>query len=90
MKQFVDDETGYRTWISRHPDGYVVNAARLPRPSYLVLHRATCRTINGTPARGEFWTRDFRKTCSTQRSELENWARHVVGGKLSPCGLCRP
>jgi hypothetical protein len=90
VQQFIDDESGYLTWLSRHPNGYVVNAAREPRPSYLVLHRATCGTISGTPARGDLWTRDLSKTCSTQRSELEDWARHVVGGSVGPCGLCRP
>ena len=90
MQQFIDDESGYLTWIARHHNGFVVNAAREPGPTYLILHRATCGTISGTPARGNLWTKDLSKTCSVDRAELEGWARRHVGGDLHPCGLCRP
>jgi hypothetical protein len=90
MQQFIDDESGYLGWIAGHPSGFVVNALREPRPEYLILHRATCGTISGMPARGNYWTKDFGKTCSLNRAELEGWARRHVGGELHPCGLCRP
>ena len=87
---FKDDDAGYLSWIERHPQGLVVNTFRKPVPSYLVLHRATCGTITGTPARGNSWTRDPIKVCSEARSDLDEWAREAAGASLQPCGLCKP
>ena len=62
---FLDDEGGYLEWLPRHPDGFVTNAARRPRADYLILHRASCHTISGTPARGSRWTTgDFTRVSS--------------------------
>jgi hypothetical protein len=86
----VDDDSGYLRWIADHPDGFVVNTFRKPNPSYLILHRSTCGTITGTPARGKRWTTgDFAKICSTDRVDLARWAREH-NGELHPCGLCHP
>ncbi len=52
MRRFEDDDDGYLHWLGTHPDLHVLNTARNPTPAYLVLHRATCHTISGTPARG--------------------------------------
>ncbi|MGH2560168.1 MAG: hypothetical protein ACRDJH_13985 [Thermomicrobiales bacterium] len=90
MQQFIDDESGYLIWLSRHPNGYVVNAERVPRPNYLILHRATCGTISGMPARGRFWSCDYSKTCNTSLEELAMWARQGVGGEATACGQCHP
>ena len=43
---YEDDEVSYLEWISEHPDGHVVNMRRWLDPDYLVLHRATCFSIN--------------------------------------------
>jgi hypothetical protein len=43
---FVDDDAGYRDWLAGNPDGFVLNATATPSASYLILHRASCRTIN--------------------------------------------
>ncbi|WP_309112724.1 hypothetical protein [Saccharothrix sp.] len=88
MQTFMDDDAGYERWLAGHPDLFVVNAERTPRPSYLVLHRATCRTIGGTPARGARWTADYIKVCGS-RVDLEAFAREV-GGAARACGLCAP
>lgn len=88
MQRFLDDEQGYRAWLRAHPDGFVVNSYRTPSRDYLILHKATCYTISGTPARGKVWTKDYAKTCSTNRHNLETWARQQVGGSLKPCGHC--
>ncbi len=88
---FDDDDSGYGRWIASHPDGYVVNTYRTPHPAYLKLHRTTCRTISGTPARGLTWTSgEYAKICAVDRSDLGRWARDQVGGALDPCLLCRP
>ena len=88
---FIDDDRGYLDWLERYPSGFVVNTYRNLDPRYLILHRATCGTITGTPARGNRWTTgDFAKVCSERRADLDAWARSTVGGTLHPCGLCRP
>jgi hypothetical protein len=88
VREFHDNDGGYLAWLAAHPDGFVLNTNRTPRPSYLMLHRATCGTISGTPARGAGWTTgDYAKVCGT-RTELENFARLRVGGDPTPCGDC--
>jgi hypothetical protein len=90
VRRFEDDDTGYLAWVEIHPRGFVVNSFRKPVPSYLVLHRATCGTITGAPARGKSWTREPIKVCSETRSDLDMWARDSAGGPLQSCGLCKP
>lgn len=87
VKRFQDDDGGYEGWLAGHQDGFVLNTARNPAPNYVMLHRATCRTIAGTPARGVRWTGEYIKFCGT-RAELEEFARVQVGGAASPCRLC--
>ncbi len=88
MERFERDDRGYLTWLGRQPGGYVINTTRRPTANYLVLHRATCRTISGTPARGRTWTHgDYIKVCGS-RLELERWAAATTGGRVSACGQC--
>ncbi|HET7015987.1 MAG TPA: toll/interleukin-1 receptor domain-containing protein [Streptosporangiaceae bacterium] len=84
-QQFVDDDDGYRAWLSVHPAGFVINANRRPGHGYLVLHRAGCRTISRTSA-GTRFTGDYAKICGT-RPQLDEFARQV-GGFAHPCGIC--
>ncbi len=86
---FMDDDAGYARWTAEHPSGFVVNADRQPRPGYLVLHRATCPTITGAPARGSAWTKDYIKLCALDVSPLERWAASIKG-VLRACGRCKP
>jgi hypothetical protein len=89
--EIKDDDRAYLGWLVSHPNGFVVNAARTPSPDYLVLHRATCGTISGMPARGNRWTTgEYLKVCSEDRADLERWAHNQVGGTLHPCGTCKP
>jgi hypothetical protein len=81
----------YLRWLAEHRNGYVVNCYKPPKPTYLMLHIATCYTINGTPARGKTWVEGgFDKMCSESVVELRHWAENTVGGPLHPCGTCRP
>ena len=83
---FRDDETGFVNWRDGHPDGYIVNSERNPRPSYLVLHRATCGHLTSpNPLR---WTKDYIKFCSLGRTDLEEWAKVDVGGEVTLCPTC--
>jgi hypothetical protein len=86
MRRFVDDDHGYLDWLDHHPDGFVINTGRTPSAAYLMLHRASCGTITGKPARGSTFTDEYIKVCG-ERNELEEFARHL-GGHAQPCGLC--
>jgi hypothetical protein len=90
MRIFEDDDAGYLAWVDGNQHGFVVNTYRKPDPRYLILHRASCGSIRGKPARGDRWTGDYIKVCAETRAELDQWSRQNVGGKLHPCGLCRP
>ncbi len=90
IKQFADDDKGYIGWLKAHPSGYVVNCEQDPMPAYLVLHRATCPTINGTPSHGVHGTRDFRKVCAGSVAELGGWAWATVGTLPDLCMRCKP
>jgi hypothetical protein len=90
IRVFVDDDEGYLLWLHAHPTGLVVNARKRIDPTYLILHKASCGTINGKPARGDCWTTgNFVKACSTDLDPLAVWARRTHGGPLTSCGLCR-
>jgi len=47
--KFENDDEGYKDWLRRNPNGYVINCFRSPSPNYLFLHKATCFTISGSP-----------------------------------------
>lgn len=86
-RTFKDQDDDYLAWCEDHPDGFVVNTTRTCSPSYMKLHRATCRTINQLFGRGTQLTGDYIKVCATDLTELDRWAsRH--GGALDRCGLC--
>ena len=84
--EFMDDDQGYIAWLAEHPDGYVLNCGRPPRPSYLKLHKATCGTINGAP--GRLWTVTYQKVCAETLKEIEAWTRPI--GSPTCCGICKP
>jgi len=98
VSEFVDDDTSYLRWLAGHRNGYILNCGRTPRPNYLMLHRASCHTISGTPARlgtwngmgHNVWTGAYMKACASGRTELEQWALRKTGGRVRPCNFCRP
>jgi Family of unknown function (DUF6308) len=85
---FRGNDMPYLHWISEHPSGYVVNAERNPKPSYLKLHRTRCTQISGPARPGAYTERDYIKTCSDSRSALEDWAREEIGGVLGVGCAC--
>jgi len=88
MHFFVDDDAGYRDWLSLNPDGFVLNTFAHVSANYLLLHRATCRTINRQLAPHRSWTAQYGKACAARRSELEEWVVAKVGKVAEPCGHC--
>jgi hypothetical protein len=83
---FKDDSRGFLSWITGNPDGYLINADRNPKPSYLVLHRSGCGHFRGEADLN--WTKDYIKFCSRDSGELEDWAASSVGGKVTRCPSC--
>ena len=88
VRVFRDDESGYFAWLSTHPSGFVLNAARNPAPSYLILHRATCRTISGRSTRGGPWTGSYIKICGDDELHIAAWTGLHVGAAPTRCGVC--
>jgi hypothetical protein len=87
VRRYADDDTGYLRWLAEHPDGFVINAARVASTAYLMLHRASCRTVAGVPTHGSRWTGDYIKFCG-DRAELERYALESLGGAARACGVC--
>jgi hypothetical protein len=69
-----DHDAEYLAWLRAHPDGFVVNTHLPPSPSYLVLHRASGRTINRDLPGGRSWTRHYGRACAESSTELHAWA----------------
>ena len=82
--EFMDNDKGYVAWLAEHPNGYVLNCERPPRPSGLTLHRATCWTISR--ASGSNWTVNYQKVCADTFEEINAWASQI--GPPWCCGFC--
>jgi hypothetical protein len=85
---FQDDDAGYLAWLEAHPAGFALNMARSPRPNYLILHRATCRTISGRPTRDGPWTGPYIKVCSDDQLQIAAWTGQHIGAAPRRCGVC--
>jgi hypothetical protein len=94
---FDSDDRTYLQWAEGHPDGYVVNLRRQRDASYVVLHRATCRSVHryaGIDANpGGFTERGYRKLCGTSLPEVIDYLRREFGRQqpiTKECLLCVP
>jgi len=85
--RFVDDDRAYLRWIGTHPQGFVVNAERPARPSYLILHSAACGSISTNK-----WTNytgpGYQKIASESLDDITRWCLANVGAEPRACGLC--
>jgi hypothetical protein len=86
---FSNDDASYERWIAQHPSGYVINTYSPPAPSYLMLHRANCHYVSGTPPRGRHWTAGYTKICAATAAELLAEASRI-GGAPTRCKACAP
>lgn len=94
MIEFVDNESGYLSWIKDNPGGFVLNLRRAESRDYVILHRATCRSISTRKrAPGAYTERAYRKVCAATVAELAQAARRegrMDGSFSRRCGLCNP
>jgi hypothetical protein len=87
MEHYVQNDDGYMAWISRHPEGFVINTYAEPSRAYLKLHQATCPSISRLqPGARTFTEGEYSKLCGS-RAELEEQARRL-GGAAQSCPLC--
>ena len=86
---FLNDDAGYLGWLAAHGDGFVLNTYAHVAAGYLVLHRASCRTINRVAA-GKVWTVQYGKACADSVDDLIAWAAERTSGTHRGCGTCRP
>lgn len=86
IRVIMDDDGGFFDWLDGNPDGYFINTERSPKPTYLVLHVASCSHFDRSPS--VRWTKDYVKVCSIDRRALEEWAADSVGGEVTLCRTC--
>lgn len=86
----------YQQWLAMNSAGYVVNARRSLKSTYMVLHRATCPSIHRyrrNAGKGAFTVRSYVKACARELEALRGWVRQHGRGDGSfskECGLCIP
>jgi hypothetical protein len=65
MVEFRNDDLNYLAWTTAHPNGFVLNVRRSPDPNYVVLHRASCKSISNEKQKPDAFTgRNYRKICA--------------------------
>ena len=90
---FDGDDARYLDWLTRNRDGYVVNVRRNLNPDYVVLHRATCRSISEPREAGAYTERGYRKLCGPMMAdvvEAPTWCGRLRGCFTRRCSLCKP
>jgi hypothetical protein len=94
MIHFSDDDMSYLAWIAAHPDGFDLNVRRKADPEYVILHRASCKSIsNEKQAPDAFTGKSYRKICAELEAELQLASKREgrSDGTFSKrCSHCRP
>lgn len=86
MQVFRNDEAGYRTWLERNPDGYVLQSFVDYKGEYQCLHTANCWTISRPDE--NYTSGDFVKTVSESMPELRQFAMQKFGEAPPECSKC--
>jgi hypothetical protein len=87
VREYSDDEDGYRTWLAQHAGGFVVNQRW---KTYLRLHRATCRYIGQVAVKHTNPDADSTKICGDDLVAVKAWVKDRYGREPDPCGDCKP
>lgn len=76
MIRFENDDRAYLEWLRDNQSGYVLNVRVAPDPGYVLLHRATCRSISSDRrAANAYIGAGYRKICSNDIDELARAAK---------------
>ena len=90
---FVDDDE-FLEWTKDHPEAYVINFRANRSADYIVLHRASCRTIAvSTQASGSLTAGAYRKAGSPDPKVFDSWIpKNIAGGQCvsDECIICKP
>lgn len=92
---FTTDDS-LRSWVSVHPDGYILNLRSNNSPNYLMLHEADCSTIaldREGLAPGAFVQREYQKVGGETPNDLIDWIKQNINGAdefKSLCKRCKP
>lgn len=79
--EFRGDDHGYLVWTEAHKGGWVVNANRDAKSSYLQLHKAWCPTISDPRREGAYTERDYIKFCATRKRDLDAYLEALLGAR---------
>jgi hypothetical protein len=85
--EFSDDEQGYREWLSRNPDGFVVNQRW---GTYLRVHRSCCIHIRQPEMKHTNSDAKSTKVCDGDLAILKTWVKARYGREPDPCRACKP
>lgn len=91
---FDNDEGEYQRWLKNNPEGYVLTTFRDIAPTYMSLHRASCRMISQymkNMATDAFTGQKYIKICSRSSNALVAWIKeHGGDGFTKLCSICAP
>lgn len=68
LREFLDNDEGYRRWLYEHLNGFVLNTYRNPSLLYLMLHRADCSHLWKKQPFDSF-TLNYRKICTDELNQ---------------------
>lgn len=89
--EFLNDDKGYKDWVSAHPKGFVLNAPRPIENNQLMLHSASCKIIQGAQESCESLTcGQYLKVCAEDQSEIQKWVDSLFLLPLDLCAACFP
>jgi len=92
MIESRNDDLNYLAWTTAHPNGFVLNVRRSPDSNYVVLHRASCKSISNEKQKPDAFTgRNYRKICAATVAELQAAAINEGrrdGSFSKRCSLC--
>lgn len=89
---FDESDAEYTTWLLANPASYVVNMRRGYSPSYMVLHRSNCNSVDprtSSSDSGAFTERDYVKVCSSSLKSLRALSKAFGRADGSFSGQCR-
>ncbi|MFO0914746.1 MAG: hypothetical protein U0795_17440 [Pirellulales bacterium] len=98
MVIFVNDDGAYRSWVTHHRGGFVLDGVWKRELAQLVLHRATCEVVRGrgtghvhrTTGDAHLTTGGRIKAYGLTLSELVDWASQRTGVTPESCSECQP
>ena len=90
IQVFDNDDAGYLEWLAANGGGYVLNTTNPATREYLMLHRATCRHVTGSPSNGRQWTVQYLKVVADAAHPIESWCVARLDGRPTWCAHCKP